>query len=174
MRFYFVTLPWVVPGLVASFVLAALTRRQAARVLGTTPANAMLLIVATGLVLAATVTPLGGGGGNPGIVPGTCDTTRLWLAPVASYVRLNDISLNVVLFVPLGVAIGLLPLRWTTAEVVALAIGLPFAIEIVQLAFPMLERSCQSADIIDNLFGTGIGIALGVAARTVRAVGAGA
>jgi hypothetical protein len=63
-----------------------------------------------------------------------------------------------------GVAIGLFPRSRRTAAVVIAAIALPFAIETIQLLLPVLDRACESADVVDNLSGLGIGIGGGVVA----------
>ncbi len=44
------------------------------------------------------------------------------------------------------------------------AIALPFAIETIQLLLPVLDRACESADVVDNLTGLVIGLGGGVVA----------
>jgi len=75
----------------------------------------------------------------------------------------NDSLLNVVFFVPLGVVIGLAP-RTTRKVALILAAGLlPFVIESTQLLVPALARSCESADVFDNLTGLAVGLVTGPA-----------
>jgi glycopeptide antibiotics resistance protein len=77
--------------------------------------------------------------------------------------RPNETSLNVLLVVPLGLALGALPGSPRAAVLIVGAFLLPVAIELFQLAVPALGRGCQSADVIDNTMGLVIGLALGFA-----------
>ena len=56
-----------------------------------------------------------------------------------------------------------------TARVLVAVLALPLAIEAIQSLLPMLGRGCQSRDVVDNLLGLGIGLALGVLLSVVRA-----
>jgi glycopeptide antibiotics resistance protein len=85
------------------------------------------------------------------------------LAPLSELLRFNDASLNVLLFMPLGVSIGLMPRSRLKVIVFVAAIALPFAIETTQMLLPLLDRSCESADVIDNLTGLVLGLAGGFA-----------
>jgi len=67
----------------------------------------------------------------------------------------------VLLFVPLGVALAKVPRSRRKALLVAGAVLLPVAIEAVQRQAVVLNRSCQSADVVDNLAGLLIGFAIG-------------
>ena len=69
--------------------------------------------------------------------------------------------LNVLLFMPLGVSIAFMPRSRLKVAVLVAAIALPFAIETTQLLLPILDRGCQSADVIDNLTGLVLGLAGG-------------
>ncbi|MCW2546248.1 MAG: hypothetical protein JWN96_708, partial [Mycobacterium sp.] len=82
--------------------------------------------------------------------------------------HLGDTSLNVILFVPLGLAIGLLGRSPATARMLVAVLALPLAIEAIQSLLPMLGRGCQSGDVVDNLLGLGIGLALGMLPSAVR------
>lgn len=73
------------------------------------------------------------------------------------------------LFVPLGLAVGLLGRSPATTRVLVAAFALPLAVEAIQSLLPMLGRGCQSRDVVDNLLGLGIGVALGVLLSVVRA-----
>jgi len=79
----------------------------------------------------------------------------------------HDIVLNVLLFVPLGLMIGLAPgLR----QRILLAVGAlltPFAIEAAQLLLPVLARGCQSADVADNVLGLVLGLTTGIVLRRI-------
>ena len=74
-------------------------------------------------------------------------------------------SLNVALFIPLGIAIGLVHVSRPWAALTFAAIALPFAIEAIQLVAPILDRGCQSADVVDNLTGLALGLLIGTGLR---------
>jgi glycopeptide antibiotics resistance protein len=94
-----------------------------------------------------------------------CDLTRLGLAPLDELLSLNsEPSLNVLLFLPLGLAMGLLPRSAGKVALLAGAIALPAAVEFLQGVLVPLNRSCSSADVVDNLTGLAAGFALGSAA----------
>ena len=130
---------------------------------------AFLLLMSVGAVLAATIPPDAGGFSGRPSAPGRCDFGRIGLAPLSQYLHLGDTRLNVVLFVPLGLAVGLLGRSPATARVLVTVLALPLAIEAIQSLAPMLGRGCQSRDVVDNLLGLGIGLALGVLLSVVRA-----
>jgi len=150
--------PGFAPGLVVSIVVAYLSSQGVARALQVGRALAGSLVFGVLIILSATLTP---GGNAPRLGGMSCDLSRIGLAPIHDLLRISEVSLNAVLFVPLGAAIGLLPRSRRKAGVLAAAILLPFAIETIQLAVPLLERACQSADVSDNLTGLVIGLALG-------------
>ncbi len=116
-----------------------------------------------GLVAAATLTPtavaLDGAASD-----GVCRVSRFGLVPLGTLLSVNGASLNVLLFLPLGVAIGLLPRTRATLLVLLAAIALPFVVEAVQLVLVFLGRQCQVADIFDNLAGLAVGLVLGATA----------
>jgi VanZ family protein len=163
-------LPWFLPGLAITTVIALAVAGRVARRLRTERWIAFLLVTGVGAVLAATIPPDGGGSSGRPSVPGRCDFGRIGLAPLSQYLHLGDTSLNVILFVPLGLAIGLLGRSPATARVLVAVLALPLAIEAIQSLAPMLGRGCQSRDVVDNLLGLGIGLALGVLLSVVRAV----
>lgn len=150
--------PGFAPGVVVSIVVAYLTGSavggffRVGRLVGGALVFGLLAIV------SATLTP---GGNAPRLEGMTCDLSRIGLAPLHELLRISEVSLNVVLFMPLGAAIGLLPRSRRKAAVLGAAIALPFMIETVQLLVPFLERACQSADISDNLTGLTIGLGVG-------------
>jgi glycopeptide antibiotics resistance protein len=83
------------------------------------------------------------------------------LAPITTYLTLGTTSLNVILFVPLGILIALLPRSRATAFAVFGAAVLPLAIESIQLVATPLGRACQGADVTDNMLGLALGLAAG-------------
>ena len=120
------------------------------------------------MIVAATLTPLHGDL-NFAAVGGTCDFSRMGLAPIRDLLRMGDTSLNVFLFMPLGIAIGLIGRSRPKAVVLAGAIALPFVIETTQLLVPALDRGCQSADVFDNLTGLAVGLIVGTLLRLLAA-----
>ena len=168
MRGMLSVLPWLAPGLVVATILGFAASSWIGRRLGTNRAVAWGLFVSVGLVASATLTPLRDGL-ELGATIGTCDLSRLGLASVDDLLRFGDTSLNVVLFMPLGLAIGLIPGSRRRNIVLLVAILSPFAIETWQLLLPVLGRGCQSADVIDNLSGLAIGAVTGAGARILLA-----
>ena len=164
-------IPWLLPGLGASLVMALLLGGPVQRTLRTGPLLGRALIVSLGIILSATLTPSREAidFGATGIR--ACDLSRIGLVPVRELLRISDTSLNILMFVPLGVAIGLVPWSRRKAALVVAAIALPFAIETIQLLVPQLDRACESADVVDNLTGLALGLVGGVVAgRLTRAL----
>lgn len=168
MHWFLQTVPLFLPGLVVTAVAAMLFARPLARAAGIHPAVAALLIASVGLIVSATLTPLRGVLEDGAVSSGACDLRRLGRAPVSMYLRPTGAALNVVLFVPLGIALGLVPphARWRRT---AIALGLlsPFLVEGTQLAIRSLGRGCEAADVVDNLTGVVLGIAIGALLRTI-------
>jgi glycopeptide antibiotics resistance protein len=153
--------PWFWPGVVMAIIVGIALSAPAAGWLGIRRPVAWSLLVAVGIVLAATLTPLRAAFESGASSTMTCDFSRLGPAPFEDLTTVGDISLNVLLFVPLGAVIGLLPRSRRKLLVAAGAIALPFVIETAQLLAVGLGRGCQSADVIDNLSGLLVGLALG-------------
>ena len=161
----FGVLPWLLPGLALSAVIGLAVGRRVARAIRSTPLLGWALVVSFGLVVSATLTPLRAGLdlGTTGV--GTCDLSRMGLAPIQELFRISDTSLNVLLFIPLGLTLGLVPGSRRRNILAVIAILSPFAIEAGQLVLPVLGRGCQSADVFDNLTGLLIGAVIGAGAR---------
>jgi hypothetical protein len=145
-------------------VLALAAGDRVGRALGVRRAVAVALIVSFGIIVSATLTPLGGVVDVGAAGTGSCDVTRSGLPRLGELLAISDTSLNVLLFVPLGVCIAFIPRSRTRVLVVVAAIALPFAIEATQLLVPLLGRGCESADVVDNLIGLAIGLAIGLVA----------
>ncbi|MGH2464443.1 MAG: VanZ family protein [Candidatus Limnocylindrales bacterium] len=153
-------LPWFLPGLAVFVLLGTLLARPVARVFRASSWLGFFLVVSFGIIFSATLTPLHGDF-NFAAVGGTCDLSRIGLAPLREVLRIGDTSLNIAMFMPFGLAIGLLARSRPKALLVAVAAVLPFVIETTQLFLPALERGCQSADVVDNLTGLAIGLLIG-------------
>lgn len=160
-------LPWMLPAGAVALVAAVLAGNQIARVLRARRAIATFLVLCLGAIASATLTPLGAASALAPSLPAACDFSRLELAPLAQLRGVNDTSLNIALFVPLGIAVALLPRSWRTLAVVVGAISLPVAIELVQLVVRPLGRGCESADVIDNLTGLAVGLTAGILVRVL-------
>ena len=153
-------LPWLLPGLLLGLVVALALGPRIGRTLGTSAAVGVLLVVSIALIVAATLTPQSGALVLGARSDGSCDLTIIppWLSEL---LHPTDITLNVLLFVPLGVALGLLPRSSRRTALVAGAVLLPFVIESVQLVAPVLDRACEANDVADNLVGLAVGLLVG-------------
>ena len=160
------TVPWFVPGLIVTVIVSTIACRPVARWLGTSPLRAWWLMAGLGLIGVTTLTPQREALAYGMVGTGTCDFSRVWPASFGFYAGNNDSAENIALFIPLGAAIALLPARIRPAALVA-GIFLPIAIEAFQRQVTVLNRSCQSADVVDNLLGLGLGLALGAALAAV-------
>jgi hypothetical protein len=170
-------IPLLLPGLLLTVILAVAFAGPVGRWLQVRPWVASLLLVGFGLVLAATLTPTAGAFYDGVPSDGVCDLSRIGIAPIRELVRPTEASLNVVLFLPLGVAVGLLPRSRRALVVTIGAFLLTFIVEGIQLLVPALGRGCQSADLVDNLMGLVLGTAIGLVLRAIalrRGVGASA
>ena len=152
--------PGFLPGLAVSVLLATLLYRYLGRLLGISEPVALMLLISLGAIVAATLTP-----GHEAFPPmhagASCDVSRIGPAQLTDYTALGTTGLNVLLFVPLGILLALLPRSRATAFAVLGAALLPFAIESIQLAATPLGRACQGADVIDNMLGLALGLAAG-------------
>lgn len=156
--------PGFLPGLAVSALVGLVAAHRVAVALRARWLLAFGLLVSLGAILAATLTPNVGSLEPP---PGNafCDLTRMSLAPLDELLSLNgEPSLNALLFLPLGLAMGLLPRSAGKVALLAGAIALPAAVEFLQGVLTPLSRSCSSADVVDNLTGLAAGFALGSAA----------
>lgn len=156
------TLPWFVPGLAITAVIAFAVAGRVARRICTESWIAFVLTMSLGAVLAATLTPVAGQFGDPHLPLGRCDLGRIGPAPLSDYLHLGEAGLNVALFIPLGLAIGLLGRSPATIRLLAAAAALSPAIEGIQSLLPMFGRGCQSADVVDNVLGLGSGFVFGI------------
>lgn len=157
--------PWFWPGVLVSLVVGVLLAVPLGHAFRVRPLLAALLLVSFGSILAATLTPLRDALEFGAVGTGVCDFSRVGPPPLEYLGYRNDISLNIVLFIPLGLGIGLLGKRRLTGVLLLAAIALPFVIETIQLLVPVIARGCQSSDVIDNLIGLSIGLAIGGVAR---------
>jgi len=158
-------LPWFVPGVVLSMAIALFACRPIGKLLAIRRLVAWAILVAFGVIVSATLTPLRGALNFGAVGTGTCDLSRIGPAPIGQLLRLDDTSLNVALFIPLGIAIGLVKTLRPRAALIVASAALPFGIETIQLLAPILDRGCQSADVVDNLTGLLVGLGVGTGLR---------
>lgn len=84
-------------------------------------------------------------------------------APTAEALQtVNDVSLNVALYVPFGLACAVLPRLRQVAVAAAVGLMLAPSIEVAQGVLPELSRVCSGADIADNQLGFGAGLLFGL------------
>jgi hypothetical protein len=165
-RTFLGAVPLSAAGVVVTVLLAWSLSGPLARALRTRRGLAALLLFGFGLVASATLVPTAAAlEGYPS--EGVCDTSRIGIASMRELTTVNVTSLNVLLFVPLGVAVGLLPWSRAAAITALAAFSLTFAVETFQLLLPVLGRGCQTADMVDNLLGLAIGLIVGSAARLI-------
>jgi hypothetical protein len=118
-------------------------------------------------VLSATITPSRDAIRFGALGSGTCDLGRIGLASWSDLGHLDDTSLNILLLVPLGIAIGLCARSPAKRVILVGALVLPFSIELIQLVAVPLGRECQSADVVDNVTGLLLGLVAGTAAGVI-------
>jgi glycopeptide antibiotics resistance protein len=158
-------LPWLIPGLIISSILGLVVGKRVGQALRASSAVGWGLVLGFGLIVSATLTPLRGGLELDATGLGSCDLSRFGIAPLQLLLRFSDQSLNVLLFIPLGIAIGLVPGSRRKRILAGLAVLLPIAIESAQSLLPILGRGCQSGDVFDNLTGLLLGWLIGTGAR---------
>ena len=160
-------LPWFGPGLAISVVVSLAASGAVGRALGVHRAVAWVMLLSLGIIMAATLTPRSEALGSGARGSAHCDFSRIGLASWEQLISANEASGNVLMFIPLGAAIGLVPGSRRKAVLVTGAIALPFAIEATQLLVPWLDRACESADVVDNLMGLALGLVAGVVAGRI-------
>ena len=156
-------LPWFLPGTAVFVVLGLVLGRPLAQVLTTRYWIACAVVIGFGIIVSATLTPLNGQL-NLAAAGRACDFSRMGLAPIDDLLTVDDTSLNIAMFIPLGVALGLLARSRYKAGLIVAAVALPIVIETIQRLVPAIERGCQSADVFDNLTGLVVGLAIGTLA----------
>lgn len=165
------SLPLFPIGVLVSIAVGVVINGRVAATLGMSRLGATAGIVGFGVIISATLTPLRQAVGQGASGGRSCDMSRVGLASLdeLAAVSVNDVLLNVLLFIPFGLAIGLAPPSRRAAALVLAGVTLPFAIEMTQLLVIPLGRSCQSADVVDNLVGLTLGYTAGSVLARIRA-----
>lgn len=161
-------LPWFLPGVAVSMTIALVACRPFGKLLAARRLLSWAILVGFGAIVSATLTPLHGALSFEPVGTGTCDLSRFGPAPIAHLLRFNDTSLNVALFIPLGIAISLVQAAGPRLALTFASTALPFVIELIQFLVPVLNRGCQSADIVDNLTGLLVGLVVGAGLRFLK------
>jgi glycopeptide antibiotics resistance protein len=154
--------------LIWAAIAFAVSRRLAA-FLQTQRWVAFLLLVSLGLILGATLTPTPLALESGAVSSGECDLARLRPLTPAELITDFDGVVNVLLFVPLGFALSMLPRTSRNLVIIAGAFLLTFAIELTQMLVPSLGRGCESADMIDNTQSLMAGLVAGLVVSFVMA-----
>lgn len=154
------SVPWAIPVIAGSIVAALIVGGVLHRRLGARAWLVAGLIVSIGLIVGITLTSNAGYDGTPFIDPRPDPGPWGYLMAPRYWLHVDSRSLNVALFIPLGVSLALLvtgPMRW-----VVLAVGLaaPWLVEGLQRVLPF-ARDTQWIDVADNSTGFVVGFVLG-------------
>jgi glycopeptide antibiotics resistance protein len=160
--------PWYGPALAIALLVSLLAFRRVARALRAPEPLAFLLLASLAGIVALTVTP-GDDAFSPYNVVG-CLLEIVRPIGIARLLTFGERGLNVLLFLPFGVCVGLLPSSPRKLAVGIGALALPFLVEGIQYALPALDRKCSAVDIIDNLSGLMIGLAAGLLIQLVVSI----
>ena len=151
--------PWFWPALALAVSASLVACRPLARVLRTSPLVGFLLVLSLGGIVALTLTP--GEDAFSRFDRSFCYIEAVGPIGVGRVLNLGERGLNVLLFLPLGACIAVLPRSRIKAALIAGAVVLPFIVEGIQYALPAFGRSCSSVDVVDNLTGLLVGFAVG-------------
>ena len=155
------TIPLAYPALIAAAIVAVIASSWTAARTGMPRVLAGLLVFSALAIVALTLTPSLPDGPLPVFL--TCEGLDPAPSLASLFALRTEHGQNVALFVPLGVLIGIIPIRRARMAVMLGAIVLPFVIEGVQSLLPGWARSCQAWDAVENLIGLAIGLAIGAA-----------
>lgn len=158
-------IPWFWPGVAASILIATFVARPLGRRLAIGTAPAWLFLMSLGGIVSLTLTP--GIEAFVDVHGRSCDLSLAGAPSLGNILSINETSLNIALFVPLGVSIALMRRSTIKLAIVAGAMALPLAIEGFQYALPVFHRQCQAGDIASNLTGLLAGLAIGSIAGAV-------
>ena len=153
--------PWAIPALFATLVIALLVHRWLAQRFRVSPWFMLALMLCVGSILSITLTP---GNWNPSP---HCNLRIIFPRP-SDLLSLTERSLNIWLFVPLGLTLSFTPRPRVGVLLFVGAMALPFMIEGFQLVVPGIGRSCQATDIVNNLTGLFLGCIAGLSVRLLR------
>lgn len=151
-------LPWRMPTTAPFAITGVFASDPMAPALQTRHYVGWLIVVGLAMIASATLVPLYGtfeGGASGSVGRGLSIMTP---ATLADFVAKDDLPLTVLLLMPLGCLLGLLPWPRRTRLV---------AIETTQEWLPVPPRACQSSEVIDNISELLVGAAGGAVAAVV-------
>ena len=158
---FFASVPWFLPGMLVWAPAALLLTPTVADALRSNRLVVFAMLISFGGVVLATLTPTSVALSVGAPQAEWCDLDRMALPPLSELLAVHDTLRNVLLFIPLGLTLGLLGRTRRAGAMVIAAYALPFVIETLQLALPGMGRGCQSADLIDNAIGLTLGLVAG-------------
>ncbi len=160
-------IPWFWPGVAASILIATFAAGPLGRRLAIGTGLAWLFLMSLGGIASLTLTP--GLEAFAEVHRRGCDLGLSGAPNFGNILTVNETSLNIALFVPLGVSVALMRRSTTKLALAAGALALPLAIEGFQYMVPVFDRQCQAGDIASNLTGLIVGLAIGSIAGAVLA-----
>lgn len=160
----FIATPWAIPGFLVVFAVALVSHRWFGRKLQMSPWLALALLLSLGAILLITITP--SHYWYPNRVS-SCYLGMPHLPRARTLLYPNEQSLNILLFVPLGL-LCLLARPWrVVAVLLSCSALLPVLIEAYQYALPAFGRICTTVDVFNNLLGLVLGVIIGLVLRLV-------
>ena len=158
--------PWAIPLVVASVVIALVVGFSLQRTRGRSAWLLAALIVSAALVIALTLTPNAGVEESSLVDPRSDRGPWGYLRQPEYWLHLDSRTLNVALFIPLGLTLGLLARGAARWVILGFGLVLPWLVEGLQVVLPF-DRDPQSIDLADNSTGVLIGFALGLLVMSV-------
>jgi hypothetical protein len=160
--------PWAIPLVLASLALALVVVLVGRRRWGSSAWLLAALMVSATLIVAITLTPNAGDGEDSFADPRADPGPWGYLREPAYWGHVDERSLNVALFLPLGLVVGaLLRGGWRWVGLCA-GVALPWVIEGLQGVLPF-TRDPDLADVADNSTGFLVGFATGLLVATALA-----
>lgn len=159
--------PWAIPLVEAGIVAGVVVGLWLHRRLGARAWLIAALIASVALVVALTLTPNAGGPDDAFTDPRPDKGAWGYLLAPQYWFHLDSRSLNVALFIPLGLTLALLTrgrVRWI---ILALGLAMPWLVEGLQSLLPF-NRDPQVIDLVDNSTGFVVGWLLGYAVAAAR------
>jgi VanZ like family len=164
---YLADVSFLWPGVLLSALVALWAGSAVGRRVGGGRVAGTLFVFAVGGIVSATLTPSREALRFGALGSGTCDLARIQLVSLDEMLSFGDAGFNVFLYVPLGIALGLLPGRWPSLGWLAAGALLSPGVELTQLIFRSLDRACQASDMLNNETGLLFGIAIGLVAHAL-------
>ena len=164
--------PWAIPLVAASAVVAVVLALMLQRTRGASAWLVAALMVSIGLVVALTLTPNAGVEESSLVDPRSDRGPWGYLRQPEYWLHLDSRTLNVALFIPLGLTLGLLARGAARWVILAFGLALPWLVEGLQSVLPF-DRDPQSIDLADNSTGFVVGYAAGLLVMGVISVASG-